>query len=206
MSTKQQQPSILEQVKLDPKFNTRRSQDWFTQKIKALAAVNPINKTSLLKTTADIQTPRMMIGTMCFFGYDPKHKETLPHYDKFPLSFVFSIDPKGFTGINFHYLNIPMRIKLYDAMWKIAGQTNLPSQQVKTLTWQLLSNVAKFPAAGPAVKRYLYGHVRTKFIKIPIQDWKTAIMLPVSQFVGATDQSVYRASKVAAANSLKPKR
>lgn len=202
---KTQQISIIEQIKLDPKFNPSRSQAWFTQKIKEISSINPVNKSTLLKTTVDIQTPKMMIGTMCFFGYDPKHKETLPHYDRFPLSFIFGIDKTGFIGINFHYLSIPMRIKLYDAMWRIASQTNLPTQQVKSLTWQLLSNVSKFPAAGPAVKRYLYSHVRTKYIKIAVQDWKTAIMLPVSQFVGETESSVFRQSKIAAAAALKQK-
>lgn len=203
---KVQQTSILEQIRQDPKFDPRRSTAWFQQKIKELGAANPISRTTLLKTTVDIQSPRMLIGTMCFFGYDPKHKDTLPHYDRFPLSFIFGIDKVGFMGINFHYLSIPMRIKLYDAMWKIASQTNLPTQQVKNLTWQLLSNVSKFPAAGPAVKRYLYGHVKTKFIKIGIQDWKTAIMLPVSQFVGESESSVFRQSRIAAAAALKIKR
>lgn len=201
----EKQQSILEQIRANPKFDQKNSQAWFAQKIKELGSKEPISRVTLLKTTKEIQTPRMMIGTMCFFGYDPKHKDTLPHYDRFPLSFIFSLDNKGFTGINFHYLNIPMRIKLYDAMWKIASQSHLPTQQVKTLTWQLLSNVSKFPAAGPAVKRYLYGHVRTKFIKVNIQDWKTAIMLPVSQFTGATDASIQRLSKITAANALKQK-
>ena len=201
----EKQQSILEQIRSNPKFDQKNSQSWFSQKIKELGSKEPISRVTLLKTTKEIQTPRMMIGTMCFFGYDPKHKDTLPHYDRFPLSFIFSLDNKGFTGINFHYLNIPMRIKLYDAMWKIASQSHLPTQQVKTLTWQLLSNVSKFPAAGPAVKRYLYGHVRTKFIKVNIQDWKTAIMLPVSQFTGATDASIQRLGKISAANSLRTK-
>lgn len=201
----EKQQSVLEQIRSNPKFDQKNSQSWFAQKIKELGSKEPISRVTLLKTTKEIQTPRMMIGTMCFFGYDPKHKDTLPHYDRFPLSFIFSLDNKGFTGINFHYLNIPMRIKLYDAMWKIASQSHLPTQQVKTLTWQLLSNVSKFPAAGPAVKRYLYGHVRTKFIKVNIQDWKTAIMLPVSQFTGATETSIQRLSKISAANSLRTK-
>lgn len=201
----EKQQSVLEQIRSNPKFDQKNSQSWFSQKIKELGSKEPISRVTLLKTTKEIQTPRMMIGTMCFFGYDPKHKDTLPHYDRFPLSFIFSLDNKGFTGINFHYLNIPMRIKLYDAMWKIASQSHLPTQQVKTLTWQLLSNVSKFPAAGPAVKRYLYGHVRTKFIKVNIQDWKTAIMLPVSQFTGATETSIQRLSKISAANSLRTK-
>lgn len=201
----EKQQSVLEQIRSNPKFDQKNSQSWFAQKIKELGSKEPISRVTLLKTTKEIQTPRMMIGTMCFFGYDPKHKDTLPHYDRFPLSFIFSLDNKGFTGINFHYLNIPMRIKLYDAMWKIASQSHLPTQQVKTLTWQLLSNVSKFPAAGPAVKRYLYGHVRTKFIKVNIQDWKTAIMLPVSQFSGATETSIQRLSKISAANSLRTK-
>lgn len=202
---KQQQQSVLEQIRANPKFDQRNSQAWFAQKIKELGSKTPISRVTLLRTTQEIQTPRMMISTMCFFGYDPKHKDTLPHYDRFPLSFVFGLDNRGFTGINFHYLSIPMRIKLYDAMWKIAGSSHNSAQQVKALTWQLLGNVAKFPAAGPAVKRYLYGHVRTKFIKVDIQDWKTAIMLPVSQFTGATEASIQRLSRQAAAAALKKK-
>lgn len=202
---KQHQQSILEQIRANPKFDQKNSQAWFAQKIKELGSKTPISRVTLLRTTQEIQTPRMMIGTMCFFGYDPKHKDTLPHYDRFPLSFVFSLDSRGFTGINFHYLTVPMRVKLYDAMWKIAGSSHNSAQQVKSLTWQLLSNVSKFPAAGPAVKRYLYGHVRTKFIKVDIQDWKTAIMLPVSQFTGATEASIQRLSKQAAAAAFKKK-
>lgn len=197
------QNSILQQIKLDPKYDQRRSKEWFTKKIKELSTTNPLNNVSLLQTTREIQTPRMMIGTMCFFGYDPKHKETLPHYDRFPLSFVFNIDRIGFSGINFHYLSVPMRIKLYDAMWQIATQSNLPTHQVKALTWKLLGNVARFPAASVAVKRYLYGHVRTKFIRVPIEDWKTAILLPVSQFIGATDRSIHRQSLAAVARQLR---
>lgn len=201
----EKQQSILEQIRANPKFDQKNSQAWFNQKIKELGSKAPISRVTLLKTTQDIQTPRMMIGTMCFFGYDPKHKDTLPHYDRFPLSFVFGLDSKGFIGINFHYLNIPMRVRLYDAMWKIASQSHLPTQQVKAITWQLLSNVSRFPGVGPAVKRYLYGHVRTKFIKVDIQDWKTAIMLPVSQFTGANEQSIQRLSKISAAAALRKK-
>jgi len=50
------------------------------------------------------------------------------------------------------------------------------------LNWRLLSNVSKFPGVVPAVKKYLFDHVQSRFIKIPIADWKTAIMLENSEF------------------------
>ena len=47
---------------------------------------------------------KLMIGNMYMFRYEPKLKESLPYYDRFPI--VFPIEPysDGFLGLNFHYL------------------------------------------------------------------------------------------------------
>jgi hypothetical protein len=189
-AAKQPQLSIFNALKENPKYHQARSLDWFRQKIKDLGATAPTDKTGLLKTTKDLQSSRLMPGTMVFFGYDPKHKETLPYYDRFPLSFIFSMDKLGMTGINFHYLPLPVRIKLFDKMWQIAKNSKLPTQQVMALNWNLLSNVSKFPEVAPAVKRYLYNHVQTRFIKVPLEDWKTAIMLPNEMFAKQSARTV----------------
>jgi len=179
-----QTTSIFEEIKKNPKFRSERSADWFKTKIKELSPLAPIDRSNLLAQTRNsMQSNRLLPGTLTFFAYDPKYKETLPDYDKFPLSFIVSIDKFGFTGLNFHYLTIPMRIKLYDAMYMIAKQSvNKSTQQVLVLNWKLLSNFARFPAAAPAVKKYLFGHVQSKFIKVPLDDWKTAILLENAEF------------------------
>jgi hypothetical protein len=205
MKQKINSTSIFEEIKKNPKFQTTRSADWFREKIKELAPVAPVDRANLLvQTKGPMQTNRLLPGTLTFFAYDPKYKEVLPYYDKFPLSFIVSIDRTGFTGLNFHYLSIPMRIRLYDAMYTIARQSaNKTTQQVLVLNWKLLSNFSKFPAAAPAVKKYLFGHVQSKFIKIPVEDWKTAIMLENAEFKKASVSTVRSISTKIALNALK---
>jgi len=194
--------SIFETIRQNPKFHQSRSADWFRDKIRELAKTSPISRVDLFKTTKEFQTTRLLPGVLSFFAYDPKHKETLPYYDKFPLSFIFSIEKDRFSGINFHYLPIPIRIKLYDAMYNIAKQTHLPSQQVMALSWSILQNASKFPGVRPAVKQYLFNHVQSRFIKIPIEDWKTAIMLENSEFKKASASNVRTISARIASKAL----
>jgi len=197
--------SIFDVIKNHPRYHQNKSKEWFRDRIKELSVNKPITKEGLFKTTKDLQSSRILPGTMIFFGYDPKFKEVLPYYDRFPLSFIVNIDKLGFTGINWHYLPIPTRIKLYDKLWQIASNSRMPTQQVLQLNWNLLSKASKFPEVQPAVKRYLFGHVRTRFIKIPIVDWKTAIMLPNEQFVKMSAISVQRESLKSIVSTTKSK-
>jgi hypothetical protein len=201
---KRNKTSIFEEIKKDPKFKAERSADWFKSKIKDLAPMAPVDRANLIAQTRESQSNRLLPGTLTFFAYDPKYKETLPYYDKFPLSFIIGIDRFGFTGLNFHYLSIPMRIRLYDAMYVMAKQSlNKTTQQALVLNWKLLSNFARFPAAAPAVKKYLFGHVQSKFIKIPLEDWKTAILLENAEFKKVSASTVRSISTKIAANALK---
>lgn len=124
------------------------------------------------------------IGKMFFFFYDPKHKETLPLYDRFPL--VFPIEPyiDGFLGLNVHYLTIPQRQAFLGKMMQFATNTKLNEKTRLRLSYDLLQStkgVSKY--VGPCIKRYLYSHVRSDFIEIQAQEWQMAIALPVEQFV-----------------------
>ena len=58
---------------------------------------------------------------MFMFIYDPKHKDTLPFYDTFPLVFPIEIYSDSFLGINLHYLPPVLRAKLMDALYTTAN-------------------------------------------------------------------------------------
>ena len=76
-----------------------KSFDWYRKQVNAMTT--PGARSLINKGKA---TLRPKYGVMNLFGYDAKHKATLPYYDKFPL--IFPIEPAkgGFIGINFHYL------------------------------------------------------------------------------------------------------
>lgn len=174
--------SILQKVHGDPQFTVARSVDWFRKKINDLGGNTPATKTDLLRQTKPLQVTRFLIGSLFIFKYDPKTKADMPYYDTWPCSLIFSVDTNLVRGINFHYLPLTIRARLFDKLWQIAMVYRNNQQQCKRMTWKLLSNVAKFPEVRPAVKSYLYSHVQSKLIKVEIDDWKTALLLPIESF------------------------
>lgn len=188
------QISIFDAIRLDPRYSRERSVDWYKRKVAELGGNAPDSKSALFASTKDQQSNQLLPGTMVFFGYDPKYKQTLPYYDRFPLSFIFDISGSGFKGINFHYLGYATRAKLYQKMVESARKGGNSREQVLKLNWQLLGQVSRFPEIRPAVKSYIWGHVQTKFIRVAVEDWKTAIMLPNEQFMKQNFATVARAS------------
>jgi len=135
------------------------------------------------------------IGRMYMFFYDPKHKETLPYYDRFPLIFLISVDGEGFTGINLHYLSPLLRAKLMDALYALLNNVRYDETTKLKMTYRLLASSRKFRLIKPCVKRYLTVHTKSKFLQIPVTSWDTALFLPTERFVGATKQQIFRESR-----------
>ena len=83
---------------------TKEAQDWFRKKAQQMRR---INRTELLQDEqvklVNRQNP--LIGSMNMFFYDPKHKDTLPYYDRFPLVIIVGPAEKGFYGLNLPFLN-----------------------------------------------------------------------------------------------------
>lgn len=186
--------SILDKVRNDPKYTVARSTDWFRKKINELGGNSPSAKYDLLKTTKDMQTNRVLPGTMYIFKYAPKGADSLPYYDMWPCTLMFGLTDTGMIGINFHYLPIQIRARLFDKLWLIANNSKNTREQVIRISWKFLSNVSKFPEVRPAVKQYLYSHVQSKLIRVPVADWKTALLLPIDSFAKKSSAYVARDS------------
>ena len=134
-------------------------------------------------------------GEMYTFAYDPKHKETLPYYDRFPLIFPINKAKGGFLGINFHYLPPMMRAELMDALYGTANNKNYDETTRLKISYDILNRASKYKFFKPAVKHYLNNHVRSRFIYINPSEWDIALFLPTARFVGATKQKVYADSR-----------
>ena len=122
------------------------------------------------------------IGEMYFFQYDPKGKETLPYYDRFPLIFPINKAKGGFIGLNMHYLPPQLRAQLMDALYTLASDDKYNEDTRLELSYEVLAKASQFRNFKPCVKRYLTKHVRSRFIKIEASEWDIALFLPVSQF------------------------
>jgi hypothetical protein len=171
-----------------------KSVAWFQSQVKDLRTVSVKTPQNLMRGDQDSKGTRILPGTMIMYMYDPKYKETLPYYDAFPLGLPYKLVPGGFYSLNLHYLPYNIRALLLDRLLQFKTTPGLDEKTRLKFSWQLIDGISKFSAAQPCVKHYLYDHVKSPYKAIHPQDWATAIMLPVEQFVGASVHQVWRDS------------
>ena len=164
---------------------------------QARGVTTPIDTKRVLNNTrtTDRLVTNITVGRMYLFMYDPKMKQELPYYDRFPLIFPFRRVKGGFYGINMHYLPHMMRAKLMDALYTLANNQSQDDTTKLRLSYQILARASRFRFYQPCVKHYLNNHVRTRFLWIPADQWETALFLPLERFVGATKQQVWKDSR-----------
>jgi hypothetical protein len=130
-------------------------------------------------------------GRLNMFFYDPKTKKKLPYYDTFPL--VLPLEPisGGFLGMNFHYLPPLLRFRLLERMQKFADG----GLSEKTKIDATYDDVKTINLVKPTIKKYLYSHVRSQFLRIDFDEAALAVYLPVQQFKKAGTNKVYADSR-----------
>lgn len=137
------------------------------------------------------------IGRMYLFYYDAKHKndkKKLPYWDRFPVIFPIEMYPDGFLGINFHYLPPQQRARLLDSLDSLANNTKYDDTTKLRISYKLLKSASQLNLFKPCVKRYLFNHVRSKYMYITPNEWPFAVFLPIAKWEGATATEVYKDS------------
>jgi len=170
---------------------TKESKNWFRKKVNELGDVKP---QKLLKDDALDPTSREIAGNMYMYFYDPKHKKTLPYYDRFPLTIMIEPAPGGFYGLNLHYLAPGVRAKFLDALMKTAPKTITDKSRLK-LRYDLLQSTKKYKEFKPCFKHYLSSQIKGKPVRVPMTEWEIAIFLPTEQFKKVKKESVWRYSR-----------
>lgn len=187
---------VFERNRYDLATAATKSKGWFEQQVLMLTKQR-ITPPKLIQGNPDQLKTRVMPGHLYMFLYDPKLKDSLPYYDRFPLVFPFRKTADGFIGLNMHYLPYNLRIQLLDRLMVFKSNSRMDETTKIKYSWALIDSVSRFNAAKPCVKQYLSGHVRSQFRQINAQDWATAMLLPVERFVGANTQEVWAESRKA---------
>jgi hypothetical protein len=117
------------------------------------------------------------------FFYSPKHKDTLPKYDTFPLVFPINFYGDGFLGLNFHYLGAGGRLALLSALKATATNDKYDDSTKLKISYEILNRSAQYSGFQPCVKRYLYGYVASRYLYIEPRNWDYALNLPTESFV-----------------------
>ena len=165
-----------------------RSTAWYRAKIKEFGEPRP---QQLIKDGKRNNKP--FYGKLNMFFYDPKFKKTLPYYDTFPLVLPLETYNDGFLGINFHYLPIPLRVRLLD---NLVDYTN--SEDFTDISTRMVVDYNKLKSVRlirPTIHKYLSGYTKSQFRRIDADEWTIATLLPVQRFKKASDKEVWRESK-----------
>ena len=172
---------------LDETRGQERSISWFRKKIKEFGA-----PTSTELVREGKRSRALFRGRLNMFFYSPKHKDTLPYYDRFPLVLPLEKYREGFMGINLHYLPIPLRIKLLDKLYEFSSNDKFDETTKLTARYNRVRNI---PLVKPTLHKYLYNFVESQFRRIDADEFIVASLLPVQRFKKATDRKVWRDSR-----------
>ena len=171
-------------------IGSRRTRDWIRSKVRDLK-----NARATLMRDSARKVTRPVIGKMYFYFYDPKTKDQLKFYDKFPLVIPIEHYNDGFLGLNLHYIHPRQRLILLDSLSEYATNSKYDATTKLRLSYALLSNASKHYQFKPCLKRYLYNHVKSSFLEINADEWDIAVMLPTESFEKAEKEFVYAKSR-----------
>lgn len=169
---------------------SKKSRDWIRSKVNSL---NP-SKASLMNDMARLRE-NTVLGKMYFYFYDAKTKDKLPYFDRFPLVIPIEEYKDGFLGLNLHYLHPKQRIILLDKLSEYANNKKFDRTTKLRMTYKTLKSASKIFEAQPCIKRYLYTHIRSRFLEISAEEWDIAALLPMEDFVGAPSSKVFSDSR-----------
>jgi len=154
---------------------------WYKRKVSELAS--RISAGRLMREGKILKTPGF--NQLNFFRYNPKTKAILPYYDTFPLVMPIDSAKGGFLGINFHYLPIPLRMRLLETLAKRKFNGD----------YSKLKNIRLIK---PCVKHYLKSQFASGFYRLDELDYAPAIFMPVQSFKKAGMSAAHRdARKIA---------
>lgn len=171
---------------------TKQSRDWFRKKAKTLTG---ISRRALMREDEIVQRNRPGAGKMYMFFYDPKHRETLPYYDSFPLIIMVEGAPGGFYGLNLHYLPMTLRAKFLDSLMGITSDKRYDEDTTFAVSYQYLKKAAKMKYFKPCFKHYLFEHVEGRVAMVPAPEWEIAAFLPTAQWNKSSQANVWADSR-----------
>jgi len=148
-----------------------KSYDWYKRQVQSMTTPGARSLINQGKATV---APKY--GIMNLFAYDPKFKQTLPYYDRFPLIFPIDFAKGGFYGVNFHYLQPGARVNFLRQLSKFANNSRY-DKDTRYNIGQLSGRYYK-----KTIKHYLYSQVRSSFLNITADEMAIAIFLPVARF------------------------
>lgn len=104
----------------------------------------------------------------------------MPYWDRLPLVIPFNIYDDGFIGINLHYANGNDRKTLLNYLLRLRNKKT--TKEYVKISYQILQAAAKTSILQPCIHRYLTNHIKTRLVKVSIDEWENVALLPLAQW------------------------
>lgn len=143
---------------------------------------------------ANKQPSALMEGSMLFFGYDPRTKNTLPFWDAFPLVILLHKRGNNVLGLNLHYLSPSVRANFLNNLLKFVTNPDYvhnPPSRFKA-TYNYLKAATKLKPFRSALKMYYLSNIVSKVNLIPSDEWQITTFMPLEKFKGASREDVWK--------------
>jgi len=171
---------------------SRESMKWLKNKIEEIRSPSSIPKN--ISREAFRTDRKFLLGRLYCFYYDPKTKDNLPYYDKFPMVLALEKYPDGFLGLNLHYLPYKYRVAFLTKLMDYATLDRNNDVMRIRVSYDILNASKRFKEFRPCLKRYLTSHIRSKILAIEPHEFEVASFLPLQQFKGAQPKEVWEDS------------
>lgn len=176
---------------------SRDSLNWLMKRIQQLrnpaAMIRPLTRETH-RYTRPTDKQKFLMGGLYYFYYDPKTKNDLPYYDRFPLVMPLKRESDGFIGLNLHYLPLRYRINFMRKLMPLALYNEDDEIRRIRVTYPILNASSRFKEFRPCIKKYLYNHIKSKILSVEPQEWDIALHLPIHQFRKAPVKDVWQES------------
>ena len=174
------------------KMSSRESYAWLLKRIAELKSPSALARGISAEKYRNMN--KFIIGNLYYFYYDPKGKDDLDYYDKFPLVLTLEKYSDGFLGLNLHYLPVQYRVAFLGKLMPYAIHGDDDGIKRLRVSYDILSASKRLKAFRPCIKRYLNSHIRSKVLAVQPNEWDVATFLPVQQFKGAQAKAVWQDS------------
>lgn len=165
-----------ESTKNIPSTNARsKSMKWFEETARGIIKGN---------FTA---SQNLHVGRLYTYAYDPKTKEKLPYWDRFPLiifldyRYARTTGNMYFQGLNLHYISPRGRQEfLEELLYKYSSTETLGQNTRLNINWNAVKSMR---GSTSMIKNYLPNHIRSGIKEIDPSQWGQVIHLPLQKFI-----------------------
>ena len=146
----------------------------------------------LLTSDESISPLDVSTGGMFIFKYEPTTKNDLKYYDALPLVIMVGRTNDGFIGLNLHYLPEKYRVAFLRKLFSGIDFSDINQEDEIDNRLQLAS---AYKFIKPVYKRYKYDGITSRMVRIPIENWLMASLMPMYKFQGKSKKEVWDDSR-----------